>query len=82
MTRTKLPRHVETPGRPKPVFRFSVSQFLATLILNILMAPFGDRLRAGFLIETMLITLVLLSALLSIAGGGKALVGIVLAAPA
>ena len=82
MTRTELPGHLETPGRPKPVFQFSVSQFLATLILNILMSPFVDRLSAGFLIETILITLVLLSALLSIAGGGRALVGVVLATPA
>jgi hypothetical protein len=74
--RTELPGDRETPGRPKPVFQFSVSQFLAILILNILMSPFVDRLSAGSLIETILITLVLLSALLSIAGGGRALVGV------
>jgi voltage-gated potassium channel len=82
MTRTELPRHLEAPSRPKPVFRFSVGQFLAALVLNILMSPFVDRLSAGDLIETLLFTLVLLSAVLSIAGGGRALVGVVLATAA
>jgi hypothetical protein len=82
MTQSKLPRQLETPGRPKPVFQFSLSQFLATLILNILISPFVDRLSAGFLIETILLTLVLLSALLSIAGQGRVLIGVVLATAA
>ena len=68
--------------RPKPIFRFSVSCFLGVLILNILISPFLDRLRRGSLIETMLMTLVLLFAVLSIAGGRRALVGVVLVAPA
>jgi voltage-gated potassium channel len=50
--------------------------------LNIFIAPFVDRLRSGTLIETMLMTLVLLCAVLSVAGGRRALVGIVLVAPA
>jgi Zn-dependent protease with chaperone function len=71
-----------TQRRPKPISRFSVGGFLGVLILNILISPFLDGLRGGFLIETMLMTLVLLSAVLSIAGGRRALVGVVLVAPA
>jgi len=71
-----------TQNRPKPVFRFSVSYFLGALVLNIFISPFVDRLRSGTLIETMLITLLLLCAVLSIAGGRRALVGGVLVAPA
>src|SRR5262249_51955672 len=55
---------------------------LGVLVLNILIAPFVDLLRSGSLIETTLMTLILLFALLSIAGGRSALVGAVLVAPA
>ena len=88
MPRTTLPKQLETrissrktQGRPK-LFRFSLSYFLGALILNILISPFVDPLRSGDLIETMLMTLILLIAVLSIAGRWRALVGIVLAAPA
>jgi len=88
MPRTTLPKHLETrtssqkaQGRPKQ-FRFSISYFLGALILNILISPFTDPLRSGDLIETMLMTSVLLVAVLSIAGRWRALVGILLAAPA
>jgi hypothetical protein len=88
MPRTTLPKHLEArtspqkaQGRPKQ-FRFSISYFLGALILNILISPFTDPLRSGDLIETMLMTSVLLVAVLSIAGRWRALVGIVLAAPA
>lgn len=67
--------------RPKQ-FRFSVSYFLGALILNILISPFIDPLRSADLIETMLMTLVLLVAVVSIADRWRALVGIVLVAPA
>jgi hypothetical protein len=83
------PKHSETnissqrtQSRPKPVFRFSVCYFLGALVLNIFISPFVDRLRSGALIEAMLITLILLSAVLSIAGEKRALVGVVLVAPA
>src|SRR6516225_4588445 len=89
MPRPVQPKHSETnispqrtQIRPKPVFRFSVSYFLGALVLNIFISPFVDRLRSGALIETMLITLLLLCAVLSIAGGRRALVGVVLVAPA
>lgn len=82
------PKHLETRTRPQRVqsrpkqFRFSVRYFLGALISNILISPFVDPLRSADLIETMLTTLVLLVAVLSIAGRWRAVVGIVLAAPA
>ena len=89
MPRTTQSSHLEmqasppaTQRRPKPIFRFSVSCFLGVLVLNILISPFLDQLRSGLLIETMLMTLILLFALLSIAGGRRALLGVVLVAPA
>ncbi|MBV8329063.1 MAG: hypothetical protein JOZ61_01200 [Verrucomicrobia bacterium] len=89
MPRTGQPKHPETntgpqPTQrgPKPVFRFSLSSFLGALVLNLLISPFVDQLRSGTLIETMLMTSVLLCAPLSIAGGRGALVGVVLVAPA
>jgi voltage-gated potassium channel len=74
--------HQRSQSRPRPVSRFSVSYFLGALVLNIFISPFVDRLSSGPLIETMLITLLLLCAVLSIAGGRRALVGVVLVAPA
>jgi hypothetical protein len=89
MSRTAQPKQVEirlsrqgTQKGPKPIFRFSLGSFLGILILNILISPFVDRLPSGGLIETLLMTLVLLFAVLSIAGGRRALVGVVLVAPA
>ena len=89
MPRTMQPKHSDTnaspqrtQSRPQPVFRFSVSYFLGALVLNIFISPIVDRLRSGALIETMLITLLLLCAVLSIAGGRRALVGVALVAPA
>jgi hypothetical protein len=71
-----------TQSRPKPVSRFSFSYFLGVLVLNILMSPLVARLKSGGLIETILMTLVLLCAVLSIAGERRALLGLVLVAPA
>ena len=88
MPRSTRPKHLETRTRPQKVqgrpkqFRFSVSYFLGALILNILISPFVDPLRSGDLIEAMLMTLVLVVAVLSIAGRWRALAGMVLAAPA
>jgi hypothetical protein len=59
-----------------------VACFLGVLVLNILISPFLDLLQSGSLIETTFITLILLFALLSIAGGRSALAGAVLVAPA
>jgi hypothetical protein len=89
MSRTAQSKHLEirlsrqgTQKRPKPVLRFSLASFLGVLILNIVISPFVDRLHSGGLIETLLMTLVLLFAVLSVAGGHRALVGVVLVAPA
>jgi len=89
MPRPVRPKHSETDtspqrtqSRPKPVFRFSVSYFLGALVLNIFVSPFVDQFRGGFLVETALMTLVLLSALLAIGGRLRTLVGAVLVAPA
>jgi Ion channel len=89
MPRTTEPKHSKinknrqrTQIRPRPVIRFSVNLFLGALVLNVFISPFVDRLRSGALIETLLMTLVLLCAVLSIAGGRRALVGVVLVAPA
>ena len=89
MTRTTQPKHRETRTSlrgtdvsAKGVFRFSVAYFLCVLILNILVSPFVDQFPGGFLVETALLTLVFLSALLAIGGRLRTLVGAVLVAPA
>ena len=66
----------------KGVFRFSVAYFLCVLILNILVSPFVDQFWGGFLVETALMTLVFLSALLAIGGRLRTLLGAALVAPA
>jgi|WetSurSiteA1Bulk_404760.scaffolds.fasta_scaffold01159_6 voltage-gated potassium channel len=65
------------------VLRFSGVQFLSALILLIVTGPFIDRLEYGILIESVLITLVLFSALLAIGGRRSTLIrGSVLVIPA
>lgn len=89
MTRTTQPKRRETRTSlrgtdvsAKGVFRFSVAYFLCVLILNILVSPFVDQFSGGFLVETALLTLVFLSALLAIGGRLRTLIGAVLVAPA
>jgi len=89
MTRTTQPKRRETRTSlrgtdvsAKGVFRFSVAYFLCVLILNILVSPFVDQFWGGFLVETALLTLVFLSALLAIGGRLRTLIGAVLVAPA
>lgn len=65
-----------------PIFGFSVAYFLGALVLNLVLSPFVDRPPGGLLIATMLMTLVLLSALLSVAGRRRAVLGVALVAPA
>jgi ion channel len=64
------------------MFRFSVAYFLCVLILNILVSPFVDQFPGGLLVQTALMTLVFLSALLAIGGRLRTLLGVVLVAPA
>jgi voltage-gated potassium channel len=77
-----LPKPPKAQSGPKRVFRFSVRYFLAALILNLLISPFVDQLRTGDVIETTLMTLVLLSTVLTIAGKWRVLAGVVLVTPA
>ena len=70
-------------SRHEGVLRFSGVQFLLALILLIVTGPFIDRLEYGMLIESVLITLVLFSALLAIGGRRSTLIrGSVLVIPA
>src|SRR5260221_8312252 len=66
----------------KGVFRFSVVYFLCALVLNMVVSPFVDQFPGGFLVATVLMTLVFLSALLAIGGRLRTMVGGVLVAPA
>jgi voltage-gated potassium channel len=69
--------------RTEGVFRFSGVYFLLALILLIVTGPFIDQLEYGILIESVLITLVLFSALLAIGGRRSTLIlGTVLVIPA
>src|SRR5260221_5207336 len=83
------PQHGETRANlrgtnfaAKGVFRFSVVYFLCALVLNILVSPFVDQFPGGFLVATVLITLVFLSALLAIGGRLCASVGVLFVVPA
>jgi len=89
MPGTTQPQHGETRANlrgtnpaAKGVFRFSVVYFLCALVLNMLLSPFVDQVPGGFLLATVLMTLVFLSALLAIGGRVRTMVGIVLVAPA
>ena len=65
------------------VLRFSGVYFLSALLLLIVTGPFIDQLEYGILIESVLITIVLFSALLAIGGRRRTLVlGSVLVIPA
>jgi hypothetical protein len=69
--------------RYEGLLRFSGVYFLSALILLIVTGPFIDRLEYGILIESVLITIVLFSALLAIGGRRRTLVlGSVLVIPA
>jgi len=86
--RTKTKR--DAPNRPaentsdeKELVRFSLRYFLAMLVLLIVIFPFAELMPHGILILSLLMTLVLLSALPSIGGRRSTLVwGIALATPA
>ncbi len=62
--------------------RFSAIELLSALGLLFLTFPFVDQVKAGDLIESILLTIVLLSAVLAIRGRGTALwIALLLAAP-
>ncbi|MDS4032340.1 MAG: ion channel [Candidatus Contendobacter sp.] len=66
-----------TPSRARDassgVFRFSVAYFLVALVLLYVTAPFVQSVRNGILIEAVLVTLVLLSAVLAVSGRRRTL---------
>jgi hypothetical protein len=81
MPPTWLPKRLKTKRAAKPAFRFSVRYILAALVLNLLVSPFVDPLKTGDMIQTVLMTVVLLSTVVSIAGGWRVLAGVVLVTP-
>ncbi len=65
------------------VRRFSVAHFLIALVALLVVTPFVEELQNGPLIEAILMTLVLLSAVLAVGGSRRSLVaGVVLVIPA
>ncbi|MDG4596014.1 MAG: potassium channel family protein [Candidatus Contendobacter sp.] len=66
-----------TPSRARDassgVVRFSVAYFLVALVLLYVTAPFVQSVRNGILIEAVLMTLVLLSAVLAVSGRRRTL---------
>ncbi|SEM13746.1 Ion channel [Syntrophus gentianae] len=76
-------RPAENTSDEKELVRFSLRYFLAMLVLLIVIFPFIEMMPHGILILSLLMTLVLLSALPSIGGRRSTLVwGIALATPA
>src|SRR5260370_42708543 len=65
----------------KGVFRFSVVYFLCALVLNMVVSPFVDQFPGGFLVSTVLMTLVFLSALLDIGVHHRTIGGVILVVP-
>jgi len=55
------------------ILRFSVAYFLVTLVLLYVAAPFLEHLQGGILIDGVLMTLVLSSAVLAVSSGRRAL---------
>jgi Ion channel len=71
------------PTATEGVFRYSVAHFLIALIVLFLTVPLVDEFIAGELVESVLITLVLVSAVVAVGGRrGSLIVGLVLVAPA
>jgi voltage-gated potassium channel Kch len=65
------------------VFRYSVAHFLVALVLLLVTVPLVDEFVGGELVESILITIVLLSAVVAVGGRRRSLiVGFVLVAPA
>jgi hypothetical protein len=65
------------------VFRYSVAHFLVALVLLLTTVPLVDEFIGGEIVESVLITVVLLSAVIAVGGRRRTLVvGILLVAPA
>ena len=78
MPRTTQPMQ-GTLFRAKGIFRFPVAYLLCALVLMMIGSPFGNQFRGGTLVEAVLMTLVLLSAVLALGGRLRTLIGAVLA---
>jgi len=65
------------------MLRYSAQRFLVALVLMLATAPFLDQFKGGDLVEAVLMTLVLVSAVLAVGTRGRTLtLGIVLVTPA
>ncbi len=75
-----------TTDRTRPnegVFRYSVAHFLVALVVLLATVPLVDEFIVGELVESVLITVVLLSAVVAVGGRRRSLVtGLLLVAPA
>src|SRR5215471_13064886 len=77
--RTRLRKTTFLPG----AFRYSAIQLLAALGLLLLSAPFVEDLQGGDLLESVLLTLVMIFAVLAVGGQRRSLtVALLLVAPA
>jgi len=73
----------ERPTPTEGVYRYSVAHFLVALVVLLITVPIVDELNVGELIESILITVVLLSAVVAVGGRRRSLVAsLVLVAPA
>src|SRR4051794_22933476 len=71
------------PTTTEGVYRYSVAHFLVALVVLLLTVPLVDEFFAGELVESILITVVLLSAVVAVGGRRRSLVvALVLVAPA
>jgi hypothetical protein len=77
-----MPNDMLAHSEFKGVRRFSIAYFLSILVLMIFASPFVGNSRGGAIIESILETLVLLSAVLTVGGRLKMVIGLMLAVPA
>ena len=74
MPQEEAPKPDGNVGLISGIYRHSAAHFLAALVLIFVTAPFIERLHGGELIEAVLMTVVLLSAVLAIGGRRRTLV--------
>ena len=67
---------------PREFSNFSIAYFLGILILMIFASPFVEHSRIGAIIESVLVTLVLLSAVSIVGGRLRMLIALILMVPA
>jgi hypothetical protein len=87
MTEPDLTKAEDTAGKPTEtraragVFRFSAAQFLVALILLLVLYPFITELKHGEIIESALMMIILISAVLAV-GGRSSVLTVLLVMPA